>query len=451
MAERITPVDPRVAHELEALALDGASGVMEVHGSPGGAIYLDGGRVTFAESPAAPGLGVRLTGSRLLPDADWSELPDPDDPHGSLGAILTTRGLIARDELGAVLRSAALDAIMALTVPAVGGSVVEWTRFTPRAWHWAGSIMSIDLPSVRAEVVRRGEDLTRYGIPAGACPKLSDMGGPWAVISPEQWALASRIDGLSTIRDLAWRNGLGLHDAMERVAELAQQGLCVVSLPAKEDSAGETAIPSAHLPPAAAEVLPANESQLATTPAGLPRRRRAVSWVPAARRAGGPDRPAGAEALPDPIQPDLLHQLLDGLRRMRLRAQVTDRRKHAAAGSWPGIRPGIRSAALVAGSVTSSSRSATSCDTSRVVAKTLRPSSAASPRGVDSLPTRISSDHCRADIRIRDGRFELRRTPESAVSRVGSCSMIARRRATSEASISTRRSSARSMPGSTEE
>ena len=124
MAEDITLVDPRVARELEALALDGASGVMEVHGSPGGTIYIDDGRVTFAESPATPGLAARLTGSWLVPDADWSQLPDPADPNTELGGVLTGRGLIAEDQLRSVLHSAALDAIMALTAPAAGGSVV---------------------------------------------------------------------------------------------------------------------------------------------------------------------------------------------------------------------------------------------------------------------------------------------------------------------------------------
>lgn len=327
MAERIALVDPRVARELEALALDGASGAMEVHGSPGGTIYIDGGRVTFAESPATPGLAARLTGSWLVPAAAWSDLPDPDDPNAELGGILTGRGLIAEDELRSVLYSAALDAIMALTAPAAGESIVAWTRFTSRAWHWAGSLISIDVPSVRAEVVRRAERLASYGILAGSCPALSELRGSWAVVSPEQWTLADRIDGQSTIRELAWRNGLALHDTMERVAELAVEGLCTVSFPAEAGSPdGSTDGPAGVSPAetAAAEMPPESVPDLPTTVAGLPRRRRGMTRIHPGRRAEDADLPAAAgtepQTLAEPAQTDLLHQLLDGLRRMRLGA-----------------------------------------------------------------------------------------------------------------------------------
>ena len=51
----------RVAAVLEGLALQNASGELEIDGSPGGAIYLDRGEITFARSAWSPDLATRLT------------------------------------------------------------------------------------------------------------------------------------------------------------------------------------------------------------------------------------------------------------------------------------------------------------------------------------------------------------------------------------------------------
>ena len=45
---------------LEDLVTREASGVLEVTGSPSGAVYLDGGRIAFARASWVPGLAARL-------------------------------------------------------------------------------------------------------------------------------------------------------------------------------------------------------------------------------------------------------------------------------------------------------------------------------------------------------------------------------------------------------
>ena len=45
---------------LEDLVIREASGVLEVTGSPSGAVYLDGGRIAFARASWVPGLAARL-------------------------------------------------------------------------------------------------------------------------------------------------------------------------------------------------------------------------------------------------------------------------------------------------------------------------------------------------------------------------------------------------------
>ena len=43
---------------LTQLATAEATGVLHVGGDPGGSVHLNGGRVTHAESPSAPGIGA---------------------------------------------------------------------------------------------------------------------------------------------------------------------------------------------------------------------------------------------------------------------------------------------------------------------------------------------------------------------------------------------------------
>jgi hypothetical protein len=60
-----------VAGELDALARRSASGALRISGDPGGAIYLNQGRLAFAESAAVADLGSRLVNSRRLGVDQW--------------------------------------------------------------------------------------------------------------------------------------------------------------------------------------------------------------------------------------------------------------------------------------------------------------------------------------------------------------------------------------------
>jgi hypothetical protein len=318
-----TMVGPLVADELDALALEGAAGVVEIDGSPGGTIYLDGGCITFAESSGVPDLAVRLVGSRRLSGEQWSRLAEESHPYTGVGALLTERGFISEDDLQSLLRSAVLDALTALMTPSAGEPRVTRIRFSPLAWHWAGTMFRIDVGSARAEVARKAERLARFGVAPEARPGLTDLRHAWAVVSWEQWLLAGKIDGAATIWDLAWQNGLALHDTIEWVGEMVGEGLC--TLLGRADSAWPE--PDAGQPvrahrPGAAKVPQSQAAVPASSglPVGgsppLPRRKRMAipgRPVPQAHRARGSAEPEKA----GPPHPDLLRQLLDGLKRMK--------------------------------------------------------------------------------------------------------------------------------------
>src|SRR6185437_10393046 len=105
--------------------------------------------------------------------------------------------------------------------------------------------------------------LARREIPAEGCPQLRRMTRPWAVVGSEQGAIAWQLDGLATVRDLAWRNGYALYDTLELVGDLVQAGLCTVSPPVAVAVA--VAVPVTALP-APTELPPATQASPATEP-----------------------------------------------------------------------------------------------------------------------------------------------------------------------------------------
>ena len=68
---------------LDDLVTREASGVLDVTGSPSGAVYLDGGRIAFARASWVPGLAARLRAISPALDGlgetgdadDWTTLP----------------------------------------------------------------------------------------------------------------------------------------------------------------------------------------------------------------------------------------------------------------------------------------------------------------------------------------------------------------------------------------
>jgi len=351
----------RILDELTTLTRGRASGALMIDGHPGGAIYLDEGRLVFAEAAGVPDVGARLVGARRLSAEQWTALRAVDRPPGGLGALLVARGLVARDELLALLRSAALDAITALTLPMTGPPSVTRSRFAARERPWIGAMLTLDVESVRTELARRAELLAAFDVPADALLVGIDLRRPFGVVRREQWAVAGRLDGVTPLRELAWRHGLALYDTVESVGGLLRAGLCTLVPPPPsrrdEHPAGRGAEAPGPArprrpgeadtgdPPWAPAVLTAPVPAADAPPRGAPsggdvrlgivdaealaRAADAGAAPPMPRRDPGATlRERRAEAEPEARQeqgirtpftsatPELLRRLLDGLRRL---------------------------------------------------------------------------------------------------------------------------------------
>jgi hypothetical protein len=293
---------------LEGLALRHASGVLEIDGNPGGAIYLDQGHITFARASWTPGLLARLRGM-LRPSGELRDLLlGEDQPDRDLGALLVERHCIARDELQAILRSVVVDAVIVLTVPLAEEVSVAGIRFEPSQAHWARSFSRLRVDSVRAEAVTRAERMARCDLAYDARLELRDIDDASAVVTREQWVIACEIDGTSSVKELARTCGLALYETIESLGDLVRAGLCVPCL--VEDPplppGGPGSEPVAFWPAEVSQILPRRQPGASAFRSGPGSGDDALPGVAA--------EPGEAPATQPPADP--LRRVLDGLRRI---------------------------------------------------------------------------------------------------------------------------------------
>ncbi|HEY6498733.1 MAG TPA: DUF4388 domain-containing protein [Streptosporangiaceae bacterium] len=216
---------------LESLGRKRTSGVLEVDGNPAGAIYLDRGQITFARASWVPDLTARLCGV-LQPAPELRNLlRGSDQADRDIGVMLVERGFMARNELQSILRSAIIDALLALTTPLAGGSSASDIRFEAPGVHWATAFVRLPLESAQSEVARRAEQMSRAGIADTVPVALADFDRGPAILTRDQWAIACRVNGSLTPRDLARQAGLPLYDTVTALGILLRRGLCTLATP----------------------------------------------------------------------------------------------------------------------------------------------------------------------------------------------------------------------------
>jgi hypothetical protein len=278
---------------VEDLGARGASGVLEVKGNPSGAIYLDNGHIAFAWASWVPGLVARLRG--ILPSpAELQGLPagrDTDD--AALAALAVQRGYLTAAALHELIRSIIVDAFLVLTIPLAMDSTVASIRFASARTYWTEMFPRLDIDPVRWEALRQAQRMADYGLAPTTAVALRDLRRPAAVLTREQWAVASLIIDNASAREIALRHGAALTDTVECLGNLIRVGLCT---PVRVTGVTERRqLPS----PASGQVPPLGER---------PHMRRVATDHPAMlERHAGPGQPPTV---------DILRQVLNGLRKL---------------------------------------------------------------------------------------------------------------------------------------
>ncbi len=218
-----------IAGELAALAQQRASGALRVRGDPGGIIYLSQGCLAFAESAGVPDLGSRLVNSRRLLPGQWRRAELDSGPGACPDDLLVRRGLLDAAEWEVVLRSAALDALLVLAVQLAAGPPAGGTSFTPGPGRGTGLPAGRAAGPAWAYAKKEAGRLAGHAVVPQARPRLCGPGR--AVAGNAAAAVLAQMDGRTTIRELAWRNGLALYAVMDWIAGLAGDGVCAIAEP----------------------------------------------------------------------------------------------------------------------------------------------------------------------------------------------------------------------------
>jgi hypothetical protein len=236
---------------LAALAMQNASGALRITGDPSGVIYLDAGHITFAQADWVPDLAARLRELPDVPPAARALLMAGDDPDRDLGALLVESKCLTKAALRTVVKSMIIDAMIVLTLPLADETSIINTRFETPASHWAApySRLGIDAALTQAEKKLAGLRQTRLSLTEPL--ELTDLTGGRAVLKREHWQVASRIDGQTAVRELAWQCGLSLAETIDYVGYLIRKGTCAPVL--AEPKSGPQVPKQAE--PAAGEVV----------------------------------------------------------------------------------------------------------------------------------------------------------------------------------------------------
>jgi hypothetical protein len=200
------------------------TGALMVGGHPGGTVYILEGRIIYAESPAAPGVGELLTSSGRLAGRTWQSALDLGTSTARVGRLLVEQGHLTQGELELCVLGATYDA--AYFVLADSSAPVE---FVPGATHWLGPVVHIDAAAVDREVRRR------IGLLDQICPNpLIDVSPVIPVTRPPrervtvtapQWELLVQADGQRTPADLAQLLGRAGYAIIQELRRMAAAGL----------------------------------------------------------------------------------------------------------------------------------------------------------------------------------------------------------------------------------
>ncbi|GAA1624842.1 DUF4388 domain-containing protein [Actinoplanes couchii] len=200
------------------------TGALVVAGNPGGAVYLVEGRVMYAESPAAPGVGELLTSSGRLAGRTWQQALDIGGTTARVGRLLVEQGHLTQGELELCVLGSTYDA--AYFVLSDRSAPAE---FRAGATHWLGQVVHIDAAAVDHEVGRRIQLLDDIfpnpRIDVAPVIPVSRPPRERITVTAPQWELLVQADGQRTPADLAQLLGRAGYAIIQELRRMAAAGL----------------------------------------------------------------------------------------------------------------------------------------------------------------------------------------------------------------------------------
>ena len=229
---------------LTQVAGERQTGALLVGGHPGGAVYVIEGRVIYAETPAAPGVGEILTSSGRLAARTWQNALDLGTSTARVGHLLVEQGHLTQGELELCVLGATYDAAYFTLAPA--SAPVE---FLGGATHWLGPVVHIDPAAVNREARRRVRLLDEiFADPRVDIAPVIPVPRPpreRVTLTAAQWELLVAADGQRTPADLAQLLGRAGYATIQELRRLAALGL--IELPEVRGDAPEfVRLPRAH-------------------------------------------------------------------------------------------------------------------------------------------------------------------------------------------------------------
>ncbi|MGX6607769.1 DUF4388 domain-containing protein [Micromonosporaceae bacterium Da 78-11] len=281
---------------LTQVAGERQTGALMVGGHPGAAVYVLEGRVIYAESPAAPGVGALLTSSGRLAARTWQNALDLGTSTARVGRLLVDQGHLTQGELELCVLGATYDAAyFALTDPDAPA------EFLTGATHWLGPVVHIDPQAVAKEARRRARLLDAiFPDPRVDTLAVSPAQRPpreRITVTAPQWELLVQADGQRTPADLALLLGRAGFATVQELRRLAAAGL--IELPEVRADGPELV----RMPRARGTAVPVQRPMIqpdAAPPGPV------VSGDRPLQSAGDPDPPRHAAEVPADTAPEVL-------------------------------------------------------------------------------------------------------------------------------------------------
>ncbi|MBM2621779.1 ADAM 12 protein [Actinoplanes sp. LDG1-06] len=302
---------------LTQVAGERQTGVLVVGGHPGGAVYVLEGRVIYAESPAAPGVGELLTASGRLAARTWQNALDLGTSTARVGRLLVEQGHLTRGELELCVLGAIYDAAyFALSVDAVP------VDFLAGATHWLGPVVHVDPEAINREVGRRirllDEIFPDRRVDVTAVAPATRLPRERVTLTSMQWELLVHSDGQRTPADLALLLGRAGYACVQELRRMAAMGLIelpetpvatpspeFVRMPRARGAAADVKRPSPNSRPST-EARPSTNSRPPTDPRPSTDPRPAPQDAPSVPVVAGARAAVPASALAAPPLPVLI-------------------------------------------------------------------------------------------------------------------------------------------------